>query len=187
MQNSIEDWMNGFPFTFTERQDGNGYDISTTMGRMTISSPLLTRLPVQLGYANRSFNLLAENLETLEGCPFFVAGNFILGSTKLTTLVGGPKEVQGDYDIRDVKSLENLNGIAKFIAGEVDIRGCPKLKMSSLIPLLLSTVQSFIQSDFDYDTVREIVLFGRDDEGRMPRELIPGKINQLRSFDERGR
>lgn len=50
------------------------------------------------------------DLESLEGSPEEVYGDFIVANNKLTSLEGSPNKVGGQYDCSDNK-LENLNGI----------------------------------------------------------------------------
>jgi hypothetical protein len=63
-----------------------------------------------------------KNLTSLEGCPELVTGKFILDSnSKLTSLIGGPKEVGGYYSA-DTCDLRSLEGLPIKINSELDIR-----------------------------------------------------------------
>jgi hypothetical protein len=56
------------------------------------------------------------SIDTLEGCPDTVNGNFICEKIGLNSLKGGPKHVYGDYDVRH-NSLKSLEGLPKYVEG----------------------------------------------------------------------
>jgi len=112
------------------------------------------RLPIKFGKVREYFychNLKLETLEgcpeevggdfkcsgnvliNLKGCPKKVGGNFICKSNKLVTLEYSPKEVNGNFDCSDNK-LTSLKGCSEKIDKDFDcsynklinLNGCPK-------------------------------------------------------------
>lgn len=69
-------------------------------------------IPIQF---SRTENFLISNnpLNSLEGCPDYVFGNFVCGQTNITTLKFMPKKIMGDIGISynpKLISLESLEG-----------------------------------------------------------------------------
>jgi hypothetical protein len=85
-----------------------------------------------------------------------VTGEFMVSNSSLQTLDGFPKSAQRITILR--------------------IEAAP----SGYIPLLFSVTQ---QTQVSTEAIQMILNDGREANGKMPRELIPGKINQLRDMD----
>jgi hypothetical protein len=183
----VQRWLDKFGFRYNENSDGS-FDFVSEKERIGILDHSMKRLPITIRNANRSIVLLANNLTTLKGLPKVLHGHFILTSHSLKTLVDGPTEVYGDCDFRGLSELRDLNGLAKYIEGELDIRNCPSLTPEGCIPALLSQICGSILCDQDEDLIG-ILMEDRKD-GRLPRELIPERINELRElkfYDPRDR
>ena len=71
-------------------------------------------LPVRFGIVNGNFYCNSMGLETLEGCPKYVSGDFVFDNNKLTDLKGGPEKVDGVFNCED-NELTSLEGSAKYI------------------------------------------------------------------------
>ena len=70
----------------------------------------LKKLPFRFGTVTGSFRVTNNHeLESLEGCPHTVGGNFDCSTNKIKSLKGSPKTVGGDFDCKynKLKSLEN--------------------------------------------------------------------------------
>ena len=61
-------------------------------------------------------DLRVDGLDSLEGCPQHITGNFDCGSNILEILVGGPTNVDGEYICNSCK-LTDLIGCASHIGG----------------------------------------------------------------------
>jgi len=65
----------------------------------------------------QSLTALGNSLENIEGCPEKLTGDFFIASNPgLHSLVGGPKEVDGDYDCSSC-ALDNLEGSPERVGG----------------------------------------------------------------------
>lgn len=71
--------------------------------------------------------LLAGHVKTLQNCPDVVSGDFECVHTVITSLVGGPKEVGGDYVIRANESLTSIEGAPTKVGGDFDAKECRRL------------------------------------------------------------
>jgi hypothetical protein len=116
-------------------------------------------------------------IKALEYQIGFVAGMFNISGNPLTSLHGCPYRVEGDLSIRSLQ-VTSLEFIPKYVAGDVY---CDNNQNPSVcIPLLLGEYHKRI-----WTGMHEVdkILFKDRINGKMPRELIPGKINQLRDLD----
>lgn len=62
-----------------------------------LSNKFLTKIPIKFGIVAGEFNIINNQLTSLEGSPNEVYGNFYCSENKLSTLKGGPKSVMGDF------------------------------------------------------------------------------------------
>jgi hypothetical protein len=70
---------------------------------------------------NKAFNLANIGLTSLDGCPEVVKYSIIMDDNPLlTSLIGGPKEVKGDYDV-DNSGLLSLVGSPILVGGDFNI------------------------------------------------------------------
>jgi hypothetical protein len=120
--NDIEEFCEKYNIkNYTINDDGT-IDVK---GDVNLSNKLgkMKKLPVKFGkvygYFYCSYN---QNLTTLEGCPYYVGGEFSCNLNKLTSLEGCPKYVGHGFDCRNNK-LTTLKGIEKCeIIGSFDCR-----------------------------------------------------------------
>jgi hypothetical protein len=130
-----------------------------------------------------------------------IGDHFIVDTLPYTTMLGFPDEIGGDFTIESCLNLKNFEFGPKTVGGAVIIRDCafesfkgfPK-KAKSLhiirnkynisaegwLPLLFLEITNFAIEKKGY---YKVLMNGRDNNGKMPRELIPTKINQLRDLD----
>jgi hypothetical protein len=131
-----------------------------------------------------SFNCSHNPITTLEGAPKKVNGNFRCIKTKITNLTGGPEWVEASYEVYSTETLVSAKGFPKFVGGEVKIE--LNSKPEACIPLLFAEIYGPIKimcepKNINCVIIEEILEMGRV-RGKMPRELIPGKINELRDL-----
>lgn len=69
----------------------------------------LKNFPINFGYIDGDFDCSGCNLTTLIGSPDEITGNFICTNNDLTDLRYGPRLVSGNYDVRQSK-LHSLEG-----------------------------------------------------------------------------
>ena len=73
-------------------------------------------------------------LKSLENGPEVVGGNYIIhGCKELTSLVGSPLKVKGDFEVKHL-NITSLKGCTPVIGGKFDIRGNEKLKSLQYCP-----------------------------------------------------
>jgi hypothetical protein len=107
-----------------------------------------------------------------------VRGEFNISQNSITTLKGGPDEVYGQFYCNET-AITSLKFIPKFIDGDAYFLS-NKIPPIECVPALLSVVIGQIY--LGKRELFEILNTGRI-AGKMNRELIPGKINQLRELD----
>ena len=67
----------------------------------------------------------SPNLESLEGCPKEVCGDFYCyNCNNLESLKGCPNKVSGNFSCRRCSKLESLKGAPKEVGGYFDCREC---------------------------------------------------------------
>jgi hypothetical protein len=145
------------------------------------------------------FDVCSNGLTSLEGAPEELEYGFHCANNKITNLIGLPRKIEGNLNCSRNK-LKTLEGCPEIITNVfqceenrlISLKHCPKyvgcwfycqgnnILPSEHIYVLFSVVKDKIRTD--YDSVNEILMEGRID-GKMPRELIPGKINELRDMD----
>ena len=68
---------------------------------------------------------LCKNLQSLEGCPETINGNFSCSfCDKLQSLNGAPETVNGYFDCSDCNNLQSLNGAPEKISGDFYCKSC---------------------------------------------------------------
>jgi hypothetical protein len=103
------------------------------------------------------------NLKSFEGCPVYVHRNMSVGRVFISDLKPLPKY------IGFLTGFENL------------INGLRYTQHTNLIPLLFKQITG---ASIKREYLERILMKDRID-GKMPRELIPSRINDLREIDER--
>lgn len=93
----------------------------------------LPKLPYKFGKVTGDFMVNENTLETLEGCPYFVGGEFFnCGFNYLTSLIGGPIKVMGDYIARGNEFI-SLDGLPKEMHGDIHLEYREDLPMLKLL------------------------------------------------------
>jgi hypothetical protein len=129
-----------------------------------------------------NFDLEGMDLTDLTNCPKRVEGYFSVEYMLIRDLSGGPEYVNGDYYIgQGLRCLASLKGIAPTINGMLKIERSNELPVKELIPLLFTTIHSDVRIE-NNKPMGDILTEGRVN-GKMPRELIPSKINELRDLE----
>jgi hypothetical protein len=140
------------------------------------------RFPFPFGIIRGDF-FCPKSLTTLENCPVRVEGDFYVKSLNCTSLEGGPEWVGKSYR---AGCASTLKGIAKYIGGDftrTKMMPNDPITIDEVMRLLFVTIKGHISAGHDIGwPVNKILLNGRDSSGKMPRELIPGKINELRDL-----
>jgi hypothetical protein len=77
----------------------------------------ITKLPFRFGKVTGNFGIDHNDLETLEGSPYYVGGKFSCNVNKLKNLIGSPGEVGGDFECSN-NSLSSLEGMTPEIGGD---------------------------------------------------------------------
>ncbi len=163
-------------------------------GSVVLSNKKLTEIPIPFEVVGNTFAIINNSITSLKNSPWFVGWDFRCNGNNLTSLEFGPTDVARSYDVSD-NPLTSLKGIPKRLFN-IDLRNT-LLKPSDLVPLLfVEFFEDFkpalmiengypIRTSFkDPMEITEIILANRNSiDGKMPRELIPNKINQLRDLD----
>ncbi|MCM1218915.1 MAG: hypothetical protein NC548_30915 [Lachnospiraceae bacterium] len=77
--------------------------------------------PKHLGHFERvegDVNVGNSNISSLVGCPKYVGGNFDAHFCKITDLIGSPEHVEGNFTCSHNSRLKSLKGCPKYIGGE---------------------------------------------------------------------
>lgn len=114
---------------FTIHDDG----VVDVDGGVSVYMDNMNRLPIRFG-TTRNFTLFnAEDLETLEGCPRIVNGDFKVYDGLFEDLQGGPQIVKGDFSTTGIY-FKTLEGSPQEIGGRW------WLNYSDRLPLLRTIV-----------------------------------------------
>jgi hypothetical protein len=107
----------------------------------------MEKLPVKFGRVSGEFWCDRNKLTTLEGCPFYVGGDFWCGNNnKLTSLEHSPKYV-GNYFFCNENKLTSLKGIEKCeIIGNFCCYDNPKIPPENYIYILTAKIGGEILS-----------------------------------------
>ena len=96
-------------------------------GEVYLNCKVLSKIPFKFGKVTGHFDIGSNKLTSLEGSPREVGGHFNCAHNKISNLIGGPQEVDGDYYCYG-NQLESLEGCAGDIGGYLDCRN-NKLEM----------------------------------------------------------
>lgn len=80
-----------------------------------------------------SVRLDNANLDSLEGSPSEVMGDFEVAYNRLTTLTHAPKEIKGDFCCND-NILTSLEGAPEFVAGNFNCFGNQLTSLKGMKP-----------------------------------------------------
>ena len=98
--------------------------------------------PFPIYHVHGDVILANSQLETLDGCPEVVDGNFdCSGCKNLKSLKGAPKNVSDCFDCSNCPKLKSLNGAPETVEGNFDCSNCPKLKS-------LNGAPKYVREDF---------------------------------------
>jgi hypothetical protein len=155
-----------------------------------------TKLPFKFYRIHGDFCVREAKLRTLENCPEIVDGDFVCTENNIVSFEGAPISCKDFYaESNKITSLKYLPKNVRSI--EV---GDNKLIPSQMIDALFITMTGQLNCStggFDFlryndknskkfttkvQAIHKIINLGRVN-GKMPRELIPSKINELRDLD----
>ena len=110
-------------------------DIKRPGDLITIADGSIDQLPVQFGKLTGTVQIICKKLTSLVGCPKEVVGDFGVFETKITSLKGGPIKVSGYYTAQNNKKLTSMEGMAMQVGERIDfsfngltsLKGCPKV------------------------------------------------------------
>lgn len=92
-------------------------------------------------YVGGNFNCSSTNVKSLEGSPEFVGGSFSCNSMRIVSLSGAPKHIRGTLDCSDNGELKTLDGSPSEVGGSFD---CSSTGITSLKGAPASVGGSFI-------------------------------------------
>lgn len=96
-----------------------------------------TKIPVPFGQVY-SFNFHnCKDLETLEGAPQEVLGNFSVAGCNFKTLEGSPRIVKGRFSAAHNPRLDSLKGSPDEVGGQFYVHNCVSLTTLEGVPLKL--------------------------------------------------
>ena len=114
-------------------------------GDIDVSAKELDSLEGSPREVDGNFGCDFNNLYSLKGAPKIVKGHFSCYTNNLTSLEGAPKEVHGNFDCSNNIKLESLEGAPELVTGNFDCTHCPKLK--SLDELLDTEIRGKLKSN----------------------------------------
>lgn len=121
-------------------------------GNVNLSTPYptpffkkLNKIPFKFGIVSGTFNCSYNNLESLEGSPYYV-GIFFCHQNKLTSLEGSPVEVGGTFNC-SYNNLESLEGMPLEIGDNFNCRNNYLNELDSI-----SNIEGTIYCDIETDT-----------------------------------
>lgn len=87
----------------------------------------LTTLPVKFNRVSGYFGT-GTYLESLEGCPNYVDGDFNCSGSQIVTLIGAPSVVEGTMLCYDCVELISLEGAPKRVGKNLNLMLCKSLR-----------------------------------------------------------
>lgn len=148
-------------------------------GSIFLSSRLsnLTKLPLKFGKVDGDFYCDDNNLRTLEGCPYFVGGDFSCSlNRKLSSFIGCPETIDGFF-------FSNYTNIRTFEGFPINVTdfNCFSSPIFEIFTLFYDT--SKIELFNEYDIIRgDSVIIDRLNDflvtiGKDPVESVDGYNN----------
>ena len=98
-------------------------------GKLHIQNMKMTKMTngqFRFGKA-QSVDISLSNIETLEGCPTYVSGDFNCRLTRIKDLTG-LGTIGGDLCLSDCQNLTSLKGAPVYLGGSVYMKGCKNIK-----------------------------------------------------------
>jgi hypothetical protein len=130
-------------YNYTINQD-RSIDVD---GDVLLSGRELTKLPLKFGKVSGYFTCTDNRLNTLEGCPRIVGGDFNIYYNRLTSLIGAPESVGGDISCENT-GLWTLEGCPTKIGGYIYCIGNPVFEIWKLID-----DKEYLEIFLDYDMI----------------------------------
>jgi len=90
-------------------------------------------IPVQFGTV-KSFYCFNKKLTSLVGSPFIVTGDYVCSRNDIKTLIGSPNEIRYDFDFSMNEELTSLEGSPTKVGGDVNCRGITKISSFNNLP-----------------------------------------------------
>jgi hypothetical protein len=155
-----------------------------------------TKLPFKFYRIHGDFFIRDAKLRTLENCPEIVDGDFVCTENNIVSFEGAPISCKDFY--AESNKITSLKYLPKNVRS-IEI-GDNKLTPSQMIDALFITMTGQLNCStggFDFtrhndkaakkfitkvQAIHKIINLGRVN-GKVPRELIPSKINELRDLD----
>lgn len=98
------------------------------------------KLKIKFGVVTGSFRLGNVKIESLEGCPHTVHGNFALNDTQgIKNLIGMPQDLRGDLSLYRLNDLTSLEGAPDKIGRQFYLASCYKISSLEGIPQNIGT------------------------------------------------
>ncbi len=104
------------------------------------------KIPFKFGKVTGNFYCDDNNLESLDGCPYYVGGGFSCANNKLINLKDSPSEVGGMFNCQ-YNNLISLEGMTLEIGGFFNCRNNKKLKQLDSV----SNIEGIIFCDDSVD------------------------------------
>lgn len=105
----------------------------------------LDKIPFKFGKVSGGFYCNNNNLESLEGCPYYVGGKFDCYHNKLTSLVGSPQEIGNSFNCA-YNNLTSLEGMPLEIGDNFNCRNNQLKELNSI-----SNIEGYIYCDMGTD------------------------------------
>jgi hypothetical protein len=139
--NDIEKFCQKFLTNYTINSDGtidvdDPVYLSNNLGDME-------KLPVKFGKVYSGFFCSSNKLTTLEGCPYYVGGDFDCSCNKFTTLEYSPKYIGGWYCCRQ-NELTTLKGIEKCEMNTISLGFTPDIPPENYIYIITAKIHGKI-------------------------------------------
>ena len=111
----------------------NDQGLVSCRSKVYLTNTTLKKLPVRFDKMDGDFTIWQSQLITLEGCPRYVEGDFMItGSQNLTSLEGGPKIVNGDYYCTEI-AFTSMDGAPEHVGQVFSITYTRQLPLLRLL------------------------------------------------------
>ncbi len=131
-------------------------------------------------YETDSFDCSDNGIKTLADAPRKINGNFRCVNTYIDDFTNGPEWVGGNVDAWGTY-FSSAKGFPKFVGGNVRINVG---KAFGYIPLLFSEIHGkiIVEQTFFIKNQELTKILNDRNNGKVPRERIPGLINEIRDL-----
>jgi len=90
-------------------------------GGITVEKLWKGKIPLKFHRVDNYFIIQDSELMSLENCPSEVKGDFACIETQISSLIGGPQQIGGNFNINSCKNLVDLNGGPTIVGGDYDV------------------------------------------------------------------